>query len=201
MLGSSRSTVLVLLGVMTSCVRDKPTDAPRPIATVSAAPVGSTEAPKSEPPLEGGTRVPIEAECEPGSMPEAEMIADNIAATEVSGVGEIITASAEALDGSQPPPTKGYMNFRYEVRVLKHFAGQARERLVLYQGVEAGAKLRPIGSLLFFSACWSKGKPGAASEPDVAYFFPVESECMGELERAAAAAPKRSGGATACQPP
>ena len=84
--------------------------------------------------------------------------------------------------------------------MVRQFAGPKHERLTLAQGVEAGAKLRPVGSLLFFSVCASKKGGGTYYEPDTAYLFHIDGSCRAEMEARAAAAPKGSGKPTACQP-
>jgi hypothetical protein len=83
-------------------------------------------------------------------------------------------------DGKAPAPTSGYANFRYDVRVLRWFAGTGKTRLVLKQGTEADSAPLAPGRLLVFSACASGKDQGY--EPDVGYFFGVEPACRADAE-------------------
>lgn len=116
-------------------------------------------------------------------MPPADLIVDNVAATEITALGEITAARVTATDGSTPAPTTGYVHVHYEVDILKQFTGERLERMRLVQGVEAGFKPRQPGTLLFFSACLSTD--GSAYEPDVGYFFSVTPECQKQVSELA----------------
>jgi len=109
-------------------------------------------------------------------------------ATNVTGIGEIVAASKISTDGKSPPPTTGYVNLRYEVRVVKWLSGTGPEKMLLGQGVEAETKLPRIGDILFFSACSSAD--GSAFEPDVGYFFTLDKACRPEVEKLAEKAAK-----------
>lgn len=126
-----------------------------------------------------------------GSLPPADMMRDNIAATAISGLAEIVASAKTALDGKSPAPSSGYVSFRYEVRVLEYFSGAGADRLVLTQGAEADLAPQKPGRLLFFSACASS-TAGASYEPDVGYFFPVDAACRAEAQALGNAAAKRA---------
>jgi hypothetical protein len=133
-------------------------------------------------------------------MPPVDMLRDNIGSTAMSGLAEIVTSKKTSLDGKTPAPTTGYVNVRYEVRVLRWFSGSGPDQLVLHQGAEAQFSPRGPGELLFFSACALA--PGEATEPDVGYFFPIDPACRATAEKRGESAAKRAGskhGARACK--
>lgn len=119
------------------------------------------------------------------------MVKDNVAATNVTGLGEIVASSKVALDGTSPAPTTGYVTFRYEVRVLRWFSGTGPERLVLSQGAEAPSTPYAKGRLMFFSGCASN-PPGAVGEPDVGYFFSIDPACRANAETLGETAARRA---------
>jgi len=128
------------------------------------------------------------------SLPPADRVRDNITDTALSGLAEIVASSKVGLDGKTPAPTTGYVNFRFEVRVLEWFSGSGPERMVLHQGAEAGSPLPGPGGLVLFSACALPD--GSASEPDVGYFIRLDPACRGEAKALGDAAAKqaRAGG-------
>lgn len=143
-------------------------------STAAPVPVASASSSAAKPP-----KVSAPPSCG-GQLPPLQLVKDNFASTGLSGIAEIVASSASGTDGSHPAPATGYVNFRYEVRVVKWFAGSGPERLVLSQGAEAPGTPRPPGDLLFFSACTSG--VGTAYEPDVGYFFPVDPSCRADAE-------------------
>jgi hypothetical protein len=174
--------------------------APASLAS-TASPTASSPAPTSAPPppapvdsvaVADSGRLPPAADCS-GSLPPRDMVRDNIAATAISGIGEVVASTKLATDGKSPAPTSGYILFRYELRVVHWFSGKGADRLVLKQNAEAGNNPRPPGELLFFSAC---GGAGEAYEPDVGYVFSLDSSCRAEAEALGDAAAKKlaSGG-------
>lgn len=130
------------------------------------------------------------------------MLTDNLATTRMSALGEIVASSKTGPGGRGPAPTRGYVNFRYEVEVVRWLHGQGADRLVLLQTAEADIEPKPPGTLLLFSACTSSG--GEAYEPDVGYVFPVDPSCRGEAEAIGTSAAKRvrpsTSSASACEP-
>jgi hypothetical protein len=116
------------------------------------------------------------------------MVAGNIVDTELSALGEITSAKITGTDGSEPAPTSGYVHFVYEVDVVQQFTGERLEHVRLIQGAEAGIQTQRPGTLFFFSACI--GNDGNAFEPDVGYFFPVDSACSKQMAEIAASAAK-----------
>lgn len=102
------------------------------------------------------------------------MIKGNLHATPMSGIAEIVSSSVI------PTKAGGYVNIRYEVKVLKWYASDGPATMSLFQGVEEGFKPRPAGQLMFFSAC--KSADGTGYEPDVGFFFPFEPECKASFE-------------------
>lgn len=120
------------------------------------------------------------------------MLRDNIASTQLSGIAEIVASSITSLNGTTPAPTTGYVNLRYEVRVLRWLSGSGPDTLVLHQGAEAGATPARPGRLLVFSACTSKTAIGGAYEPDVGYFFHLDPQCLAAVETHAETAAKRA---------
>jgi hypothetical protein len=103
----------------------------------------------------------------------------NLESTEVSGIAEVVAAREASTRG-----VAGYVSHEYEVVVLDHFVGRREERMLLSQAAETGAKLRPVGSTLFFSGC-SK-TPGRAFEPDVGYFIFIPASCRAHVRDLAA---------------
>lgn len=135
----------------------------------------------------------VETECAPQSLPPGDLVRDNIAATNVTGLAEIVASSKVGLDGKSPAPSSGYVTFRFEVRVLRWFSGNGPERMILTQGAEAGSTPAAPGRLLFFSAC-AVGDAGVdrAVEPDVGYFFPLDAACRSQAEAAGENAARRA---------
>lgn len=157
--------------------------------TVPSAAPHAAPPPKAAAPDAAATAPP---RAEPAScsdaLPPAEMVADNMGATSVTAIGEIVASATAASGGSGAP--QGYTNLRYDVRVVRWVRGSGPERIVVLQGVEAGTSPRPPGELLFFSACTSDD--GSFYEPDVGYLFPAAPACRAELEALASAAAERA---------
>lgn len=183
-------------------------EAPPAVAPTIVVP---SAAPASTPPDSDGAPAPAApaprarrpADCEE-ALPPLDLLRDNIATTEISGLAEILESKKTALDGTSPPPTTGLVSLRYTVRVLRWFAGSGPEQLVLTQGAEAEFEPAAPGRLLFFSACVSPA--GSAWSPDVGYFFTLHPECGPDAEKRAEAAAKGAGAvkkrkARACEPP
>ncbi|MBX3188959.1 MAG: hypothetical protein KF819_18205 [Labilithrix sp.] len=165
--------------------------APPPVvvAPATSTPPPATAAPAPAAPTAVAAPVataPPRASCE---LPPLEMLRENFAATSMSGIAEVVASSKTSLDGKTPPPTKGYVNFRYELRVLRWLSGSGPEHLVLRQGAEAEATPQGRGGLLFFSACSSAD--GSAYEPDVGYVFPLDPSCRADAEMLGDSAAKR----------
>lgn len=165
-----------------------------PAASVAEVPrAGTGQAAGAEAP----SRVdPPAAACDTEQLPPKELVADNLGATDVTGLAEITAASV-----SDPQATGGYVNVLYDVRVLEQYAGSSLpNELRLSQGAEVPAHPRAIGTLLFFSAC--RSGDGTAFEPDVGYFFPIPPGCRPQIEAMARAAQaqhaERSGPFPAC---
>ena len=118
------------------------------------------------------------------------MIAQNIADTAVTGIGEIVAVSRKGTDGKTPAPTSGYVNNVYELKVLTWLSGTGAEKVILVQGAEAEIKPLAAGDLLFFSAC--SAKDGHLSEPDVGYVFPIDPACRAEAEKMGDTAAKKA---------
>ena len=162
-------------------------DVPTPLApaqkpsTVLA--LASASASASVPPT---ARTLAPAQC---SLPPTDMVRGNLGTTDLSGLAEIVASSKLALDRKSPPPSTGYVSFRYEVKVLKWFSGTGAEHMVLWQGAEADFNPAKGGALLFFSAC--KSSDASFHEPDVGYFFPLEPACRTEAEALGADAAKK----------
>jgi hypothetical protein len=195
---------MVLVGALAlaGCARAAPEAAPpvptAPLTAVVAAPPASapvtasaadasTAAPAPKP--DAAPRPATAGRCT-GDLPPAEHVRDNMQVTHVAGLAEIVSATKTGTDGKTPAPTSGYAHVRYEVRVLRWFAGQGPERRVLVQGVEAESIPRAPGSLLFFTAC--TGADATAFEPDVGHFFSVDPACRAEAEALGDAAAKRA---------
>jgi len=196
---SRRYLALGLVATLLGCGGD----AAKPVApiapTAQVAPATSVA-----PPTAPGAGIPAPAEAaavdagppamDPkacaGDMPPPDFLANNIGDTPMSGLGEIVASTKTATDGTTPPPTTGYVHFRFEVRVLRWFSGTGPERLVLTQGAEAGSRIPEKGRLLFFSAC--SAPDGTGYEHDVGYFFPVEAVCREKAEELGAAAARRA---------
>jgi hypothetical protein len=175
-----RAASLALFALATSaCAGDKPASSPRTPTVVSAPPSASENSTAPPPPRE-----PTEAVCDADGMPPRDIIGANIANTELTALGEITSAKITATDGSEPPPTSGYVHFVYEVDIVQQFTGERLEHLRLIQGAEAGIKTREPGTLFFFSACM--GENGEGFEPDVGFFFPVEPGCQKQIAELAA---------------
>jgi len=151
-----------------------------PAQAPSALPLGSVSVPPPAP-----TKPP--AQC---SLPPTDMVLGNLGATDSSGLAEIVASSKMALDRKSPAPSTGYVSFRYEVRILKWFAGTGPEHMVLWQGAEADFNPAKAGKLLFFSAC--KSSDASFHEPDVGYFFALEPDCRTEAEALGAEAAKKA---------
>jgi len=136
-----------------------------------------------------------------GQLPPHDLWKDNVPTTEMSGLAEITSSKKTDVDGTSPPPATGYVTFHYEVRVVRWFAGNGKEHMVLRQNAEADFDPAPAGRFILFSAC---GAPdGAGYEPDVGYFFPIDTACRPEAEAMGEAAAKRvrgskKQGASAC---
>jgi len=170
-----RAATLALLALVASaCAADKPASSPRTPTVVSAPPSASETSTEAPPPRE-----PTQAACDSEGLPPRDIIGANIVNTELTALGEITSAKITATDGSEPPPTSGYVHFVYEVDVVQQFTGERLEHLRLVQGAEAGIKTQQPGTLFFFSACM--GSNGEAFEPDVGYFFPVEPGCQKQI--------------------
>lgn len=158
---------------------------PRPSAAASA-PAASADA--------GGGRQPSPppppaAECA-ASLPPIGMVTDNVRATAMSGIAEVVASSKTALDGKSPAPATGYVRFRYEVHVVRWLSGRSADDLVLYQGAEAPASPRGPGQLLVFNVC--RARDGSWHEPDVGYLFPVDPSCRADLDALADVVEKRT---------
>lgn len=134
---------------------------------------------------------PPAASCD-DALPPEDLLRGNVVETSMTGLGEIVASSKLGPDGKSPAPSRGYVLFRYEVRVLEWFSGSGPETMVLEQRAEADFDPRAPGHLLFFSACRGDAE-GIAYEPDVGYFFPVAPECREHADRRARAAAKRAG--------
>jgi len=178
--------VLAAFASTGACAGDKPASPPRSPTVVDAPP--SPEAGPTGNTAEPPPRQPDEASCDAEGLPPRDMIATNVVDTEMSGLGEITSAKITATDGSEPAPTSGYVHFVYEVDVVQQFTGERLEHVRLIQGAEAGAKTQRPGTLFFFSACIDGN--GNAFEPDVGYFFPVDSACGKQMAEIAASAAK-----------
>lgn len=125
-------------------------------------------------------------------LPPEDLLRGNVSETGMTGLGEIVASAKLGPDGKAPAPSRGYVLFRYEVRVLEWFSGSGPESMVLEQRAEADFDPKAPGHLLFFSACRGDAD-GVAYEPDVGYFFPVAPECRERLDHHARAAAKRAG--------
>jgi hypothetical protein len=189
-----RSLPLVAsLPIVFGCARPAPAEPlvvapadPPPARSTSSADAGTSEPPPARPPpVASATRE--DRSCE---LPPADMLRDNFAATRISGIGEILTSGKTGLGGTTPAPSTGYINFRFEVRVVRWFVGSGPEKMVLIQGAEATSTPAAPGRFLFFSACTLPD--GSGAEPDVGYFFPVEPECVGEAQTLGEASAKRA---------
>lgn len=112
------------------------------------------------------------------------MVRDNIADTTATGIGEIVSVSRT------PTGASGYVNNKYELKVVKWLSGKGSEKQTLWQGAEEAIKPLPPGSFLFFSACMAKD--GEMTEPDVGYVFPIDASCRAEVEKMGEAAAKRA---------
>lgn len=203
-LRAGSATIVSLLLVAAACTREPPrTVAPvvpsAPLAPGSAA---TASGPTSEPEPSSAAASSSSAAACVSDLPPADLVKDNLGSTSMTGLAEIVRSSATGPGGKGPAPKTGYVNLRYEVRVLSWFAGGGAERLVLDQTAEAGFTPKAAGTLLFFSACASKTDPGAAYEPDVGYFFPVDPACRDQAEalgaKAKASAKTKRGAPSAC---
>lgn len=166
-------------------------------AAIPSAPTASAVASARAPGLDAGAGdrkaatppAPSSPACA-ASLPPVGMVTDNVRATAVTGIGEIVASSKTALDGKSPAPATGYVRFRYEVRVVRWLSGKGGDDLVVYQGAEAPGSPRAPGHLLLFSAC--RARDGSWHEPDVGYFFPVDASCRAELDALADVVEKRA---------
>lgn len=188
---------LVLAASSPACAPSRTHTTTTSTVTMPPADVAASEGADATAPAP--TRAASTQPCDRESMPPIDLVVDNIAATELSGIAEIESAEVTGTDGSRPAPTTGYVHLRYRVSVIAQFSGPRREQLRLTQGAEAGFKPRDVGSLLFFSGC-ADGSDGVY-EPDVGYFFPLEPGCVSQLEDIAAPAVRDAGSktATACE--
>lgn len=155
-------------------------------AAAAPAPTASASASASAPPAEDPKPAPA-VTCE---LPPLALLRDNITTTRMSGIAEIVASSKTGLDGRTPAPTTGYINLRYELKVVRWLSGGAGERLVLKQGAEAPGSPQAAGRLMLFSACASSD--GTAYEPDVGYVFSVDPACAAELDKLADVAVKHA---------
>jgi hypothetical protein len=185
------SPALAALSLL-ACTRDAPPTVAPAVAVEpdAAAPSPSRAPPAAQPVADAGTTTTAPASCK-ASLPPADLVRDNVAATAMSGLAEIVASTKTGLDGGTPAPRTGYVSFRYEVRVLRWFTGAGPERIVLSQGAEAESTPQPPGRLLFFSAC--AAADGSAYEPDVGYFFAVDAVCRADVEALAEPAAKGLG--------
>ncbi len=184
----------VVLLVLASACAHEPQPASPPAAALDVPPIAKVDA--SAPPADAAPAAPAPtASAAPAArsctdaLPPDDMLVGNFASTSVSAIGVITAATKTGPDGKGPPPSTGYVGFRYLVRVDRWLAGTGPDQIVLHQRAEADFDPRPPGTVLVFSACTTS--PGNGYEPDVGYFFPVHPECRAEAESRALGAAKR----------